>query len=238
MGYVNNFSISGTIQGIPATIGTTRQTAYYSADLAFAALINDKDYKKVINLINAGTSVNNNLSTAKSTPVSSTVSTNKRKGSITYSFSFIEKPASGNPVAEKYFLDYDVNVNEKHDDQKIAVIPILGRSHGPIIQNLNTTNLYTRTISGTFVLKNEGSTLEGGQPYQWDDINTIRQQAIDVIESEPASLIEGDQGTDWFVTDWNDGLDVFKGVYNINLTLSVVRTADTKNVGSSGWMTF
>ena len=238
LGYVNNFSISGTIQGIPATIGASRKTAYFSADLAFAALINDKDYAKVINLINAGTSAANNLSTSVSSPVSSSVSTNKRKGSITYSFSFIEKPADGNPIAAKFFLDYDVNVNEKHDDQKIAVIPILGRSHGPIIQNLNTTNLYTRTISGTFVLKNRGATLEGGQPYQWDDINTIRQNAINVIESEPASSIEGTQGTDWFVTDWNDGLDVFKGVYNINLTLSVVRDADTKDVDSSGWLTF
>ena len=182
---------------------------------------------------------NTNLIDTKSIPKTSTVSRNKRQGSISYSFNFIEKPSAINTHNDSYFVDYDINVNETHDDDKIAVIPILGRAHGPIIQNLNTTGLYTRSITGTFVLQNNGRAgYNDANPYEWDDIGEIRVKAIDLIQAQPADLLDGGQGTRWWVTGWNDGLDVFNGIYNINLTLSVVRNADTKDITSSGWMSF
>ena len=240
LGYSNTFSISGSIRGIRGTVGNEIQTAYESAEAAYNELIVNKDYSKVIALINGLVNNETNLVAGKSVPSSASVSRSKRKGEIAYSFSFIDKPSSVNIQNDDYFIDFDINVNETHDDNSIAVIPILGRAHGPIIQKLNTTGTYTRNITGTFVLRNKGTEINNGQPYQWDDIDTIRKKALAVIKAQPAELLSGTQGTDWHVTNWNDGMDIFNGVFNINITLAVVRDKNIVDVNnaSGGWMEF
>mgnify|MGYP003152030690 CR=1 FL=1 len=106
LGYSNTFSISGSIRGIRGKVGDKMQTAYESAAAAYDELIANKDYSKVIALINALVNNQTNLVAGVSVPSSASVSRSKRKGEIAYSFSFIDKPSAVNIQNENYFIDF------------------------------------------------------------------------------------------------------------------------------------
>jgi len=247
LGYENVYSISGTIQGFSTEAANgTFSTAYSNAKSYYRDSIQCRgNFSKIIDLIlstvdeTGSTSTDSRLDAndGGAVPISKTISHNKRSGTITYRFSFKEHPATGNPSAGQYFADFSLKVSDKHDNNKIAVIPILGRSDGPIIQNLNTTDAYKRSITGSFILKSTGGPLEGGAPWKFTDLNTIRVAAVDVIQSNPAQLLGGGSDT-YYIEDWSDGLDVFSGTYDINLTLVFKRdgTAVAHPTATNWWL--
>jgi hypothetical protein len=240
-GYENTFSINGTIQGFSTATATspTPETAYANAKTMYDEKIKQEGdgHKKVLDLIKSVIDVDPNITDTWATPISKTVSHNKRNGLISYSCNFKENPAANNPNADKYFADFSLKVTDRHDNNKIAVIPILGRVGGPIIQDLSTTDVLRRTISGSFLLKNTGDTLEGGHPWGTDKLNVIREEAINVIEAAPVKLLGGSDT--YYVEDWSDGLDVFSGTYDITLTLIYARSETepvTPPTGAGWWL--
>lgn len=250
LGYENIYSISGTIQGFPIQSSNGEFTSAYSNALSYykdSIQAKGASYDNIIDLIlstvdegaigGGGTDSRLDSNNNWAVPLSKTVAHNKRSGSITYRFSFKENPASGSPSADKYFADFTLKVSDKHDTEKTAIIPILGRENGPIIQDLGTTGEYKRAITGSFILKNTGGVLEGGQPWKWTDLNEIRLAAMDVIKKNPAQLFG--TGDEYYVDDWTDGLDIFGGTYDINLSIIFVREkSDTPQppTGGGWWL--
>jgi hypothetical protein len=244
LGYSNDYSLQGTITGLR----TESSTAYENAREFYKDQINDAhSYKDIIAIIldtvdegvvGGGGSISHLDNFANIAPVSKTVTHNKRKGIITYNFSFKETVAEDDPAGGQYFSDFSIKASDSHDDNKVAIINIPGRSGGPIIQDLKTTSVLTRSITGSFSLKNSGTALEGGRPWPWSSLGDIRVAAMDVIEKEPARLLGSEAGTDYFVQSWSDSLDLTGGRYEISLSLIFKRDGDSDPVVSpdgSGW---
>ena len=140
---------------------------------------------------NALTFVNNNITDAKialwsanaylgtgslniATPVSSTRSDNKSDGIISISKTFNDKQISTDfPCA----IDQNVTVNDTNKDggnNIVAILAVIAKSDGPVIQNMQTTNEKTRSVSLDLQIKKEDgcrdqepTTADGRTPIQW-----------------------------------------------------------------------
>ena len=231
-GYENVYTINGTIVGF----SKPNSSPYKAAEQFFADYIaDDSGFDKVMALIKGAVSPNPNLN-ANAIPVTKSYSANKKSGTISYSYSFKENVNKDNSNDGTFFADYSLKVSDTHDNNKVAIIPILGRAAGPIIQDLNTTDVLKRTISGTFILKNNKNSMNSGNPYQANDINAIRIAAVNVMEAQPAGLFGGTDDT-YYVENWTDGLDIFSGTYDVSMTL-IYKRGDSDAVSaptSSGW---
>ena len=119
-GYENTFAINGTIQGFR----TDTVTAYANAKTMYDSKIKEDSggYSKVLALIKSVIDLDPNINDTWATPISKSVSSNKRTGLISYSFNFKENPAADNPNAGQYFADFNLKVTDRHDNNKIAII--------------------------------------------------------------------------------------------------------------------
>tara|TARA_B100001564_G_scaffold238054_1_gene201372 strand:- start:115 stop:1977 length:1863 start_codon:yes stop_codon:yes gene_type:complete len=81
-------------------------------------------------------------------PVSVTIGTNRSTGEITYSVEYDNRPSSyfGNVVFE------NISVNDTYPGDVYAVIPVLGRPTGPILQYSFGRTEYKRSLSIEFML--------------------------------------------------------------------------------------
>ena len=84
--------------------------------------------------------------------LSESVGHNKVSGTITYSVSFndYDKPNTENAITERITINYN---NDKGEQKLIAILPIIGRANGPIIQDIETTQISSRTITADIVMK-------------------------------------------------------------------------------------
>tara|TARA_R110002096_G_scaffold42923_2_gene115451 strand:- start:369 stop:2018 length:1650 start_codon:yes stop_codon:yes gene_type:complete len=84
--------------------------------------------------------------------LSESVGHNKVSGTITYSVSFndYDKPSTENAIVERIDISYN---NDKGEQKLIAILPIIGRANGPIIQDIETTQISSRTITADIVMK-------------------------------------------------------------------------------------
>lgn len=96
----------------------------------------------------------------KSKPISVSMSENRSEGTITWSAVFTDKFTIGSP--EK-IADADVSVqykNYKNDEKVIALIPVIGRKEGPIVQDFDTNNHKSVTVTVSLTMakgyKSEG----------------------------------------------------------------------------------
>ena len=71
---------------------------------------------------------------------------NKVAGTITYSVTFndYDPPKIPGAVAENVTVSYD---NDQGEQKLIAIMPVIGRAKGPIIQDIQTTQISSRTIT-------------------------------------------------------------------------------------------
>jgi len=87
--------------------------------------------------------VNNRIgSTLNSQPNSISLGLNDSTGEITYNMSFDTRPA--NIFSD--VLSESINVNDTHPGDLFTVVPILGRSTGPILQHLGSRTEYRRDV--------------------------------------------------------------------------------------------
>jgi len=84
--------------------------------------------------------------------LSESVGHNKVSGTITYSVSFndYDKPNTENAISESLTINYN---NDGGEQRLIAILPIIGRANGPIIQDIETTQISSRTIALDIVMK-------------------------------------------------------------------------------------
>jgi hypothetical protein len=78
--------------------------------------------------------------------LSETVSHNKVAGTITYSVNFndYDPPKIVGAITENVSVNYN---NDKGEQRLIAALQVIGRINGPVIQNIGTTQISSRTIA-------------------------------------------------------------------------------------------
>lgn len=108
--------------------------------------------------------------------LSESVGHNKVSGTITYSVSFndYDKPSTENAIVERIDISYN---NDKGEQKLIAILPIIGRANGPIIQDIETTQISSRTITADIVMKRGAGKPDGTaaitnyRPEGWDEVD-------------------------------------------------------------------
>ena len=108
--------------------------------------------------------------------LSESVGHNKVAGTITYSVSFndYDKPNTENAITERITINYN---NDKGEQKLIAILPVIGRANGPIIQDIETTQISSRTITADIVMKRGFGKPDGTlavtpyRPEGWDEEN-------------------------------------------------------------------
>ena len=207
-GFDKSFKISGSIKGI-----ATGAAAYTKAKAYFDSVISTSNFGVLKTRISDSGGTFNPFITAGGSsiygPYIMTISENRRGGTINYDAEFKEKPYS---LSTTKFIDADVTVSENRRENVIAEIPIPGKSTGPVIQDINTTNTVKRNITANFVLGT-------GNYGDYTKIGDFRASAKSFLVTTVGVYPPGTQGTDFWVSSFNESLDVSKGTYVFNTTL-------------------
>lgn len=204
-GYEKVFRVAGAIKGIhPGATGYTRAKNY------FTNIIAANNFGVLKTRITETGSLTNPYITGSSYiygPYGMTISENRRSGTVNYEAEFKEKTLdlSGSP-----FIDFDVNVNQNTKENFVAEIPVPGRTTGPVIQDIKTTNTTKRNISASFVIGT-------GTKADFDSVATYRNNAKTLLSTIKV-FPTGTQGTHYWLTSFNESLDIFKGTYSFNAT--------------------
>ena len=144
-----NVNIDGTIKGMselsPSGLGDfasmTASGAYQNALKKYNSVsnsgrfgISSDIYKRANNLVAVQ---------LNSQPVSVSLGTNQYTGEITYSLGFNNRPTNiiSGVIAES------IQVNDTYPGDVFAVIPVLGRKTGPVLQYVGGRTEYTRDVS-------------------------------------------------------------------------------------------
>ncbi len=109
-------------------------------------------------------------------PIGSTIGKNPIAGTINYSYQYNNRP-SGLIEGSK---SETVSVTSNDLGSKVALIPVLGRTNGPVIQDLGTSDHLEKTLNIEFIL---GPSLNAASPA------TIRS-SFEFPESKVATLVE------------------------------------------------
>lgn len=147
-------SIDGTIKGLskipPDQLGdkvlTTVSGAYANALGKYNAISNSGQFGLTSDIYKRA----NNLVAVQlnSQPVSLNIGTNQYTGDITYNLSFNNRPTNivSGVIAE------DIQINDTYPGDVFAVIPVLGRQTGPVLQYIGGRTEYRRDISINLVM--------------------------------------------------------------------------------------
>ena len=113
--------------------------------------------------------------------LSESVGHNKVSGTVTYSVSFndYDLPKITDAVSESVSISYN---NDKGEQKLIAILQVIGRANGPIIQDIQTTQISSRTIAVDAVMK-RGS----GKPNGEAALIPYRPAAVSYLTSSTES---------------------------------------------------
>lgn len=129
----------------------------------------------------------NNSTTLLPDPISRSVSQNKTNGTITWSETYHDLFMLGNTTK---IAQQDINVeykNKNKEEQVIAIIPVIDREYGPVIQKFNTDNIRTTSITVSLVMN---------KPYKTEEIAYNEAKAI-ADSYEPAKSWVNSQSYDY-----------------------------------------
>ena len=145
----NSVTVNANFQGLSATDSRTTQVNKYAGALKSFNIVKPLIpalAKKAYEDYGGAFALNTDLKLSES------VGHNKVSGTITYSVSFndYDKPNTENAITERITINYN---NDKGEQKLIAILPIIGRANGPIIQDIETTQVSSRTITADIVMK-------------------------------------------------------------------------------------
>ena len=145
----NSVTVNANFQGLSATDSRTTQVNKYAGALKSFNIVKPLIpalAKKAYEDSGGAFALNTDLKLSES------VGHNKVSGTITYSVSFndYDKPNTENAITERITINYN---NDKGEQKLIAILPIIGRANGPIIQDIETTQVSSRTITADIVMK-------------------------------------------------------------------------------------
>ena len=130
----NTITVNGTITGlstaVPGNSGTDNK--YDNAVATLGTVLG-----AAFTLAQAVYTSNGLTDTLRNVQLSKSIGQNKVSGTITYSVSYNDLAVTiANALSETVTVNYD---NEDGADNIIAIIPIIGKENGPVIQDMGTT---------------------------------------------------------------------------------------------------
>ena len=169
---------TATFQGLSTTTSENTKTDKYAGALKAFAIVKpliptlaEKAYKDSQGQFALRTDINS----------SESVGHNKVSGTVTYSVSFndYELPKIANAVSENVTISYN---NDRGEQKLIAILQVIGRAGGPIVQDIQTTQIRSRTIAVDAVMK-RGS----GKPDGESAISSYRPTTTSYLTSSTES---------------------------------------------------
>lgn len=118
--------------------------------------------------------------TLNSDPLTKSVGKNVTSGIIQYSYSFNDRPSLLIPGA----LSEDISITYDEQGDVFAEIFVLGRTAGPVLQNLGTKTSKKKSLSITALMPKE-SVLTGSGPNVASIVSTVRPSASQVFVNVP-----------------------------------------------------
>ena len=94
-----------------------------------------------------------------------------------------------------------------YDTDAIVIIPIIGRTSGPIIQDMGTTKERTRSVNVDVTLESRYRTVIN---------NTVRSQVIAEVDNYKPT------NSELYVNEFQETWDWTSGKYNLNLSWTYV----------------
>ena len=144
-------NIDGTIKGLsqisPSGHGSEdKPSAFDNAMSKYIAVSNSGQFGLISDIYKRA----NNLVAVElnSQPLSITVGTNEYTGEITYSTQFDNRPS--NIISG--VLTENISVNDTYPGDVFAVIPVLGRKTGPVLQYIGGRTEYTRDLAINLIM--------------------------------------------------------------------------------------
>ena len=140
---------NATFQGLSTTTSDDTKTDKYAGALKAFAIVKPliPDLAKRAYLDSQGEfALNTDLKLSES------VGHNKVSGTVTYSVSFndYDLPKITDAVSESVSISYN---NDQGEQKLIAILQVIGRANGPIIQDIQTTQISSRTIAVDAVMR-------------------------------------------------------------------------------------
>ena len=132
-------------------------------------------------------------------PVSKTVGKNRFTGNVTYNVSYDDRPSQliANSLSET------IVVSDTYAGDVFAEIFVLGRSSGPVLQNLSTYTATQRSLSIECVINTAGSnSLLSGKPSVTSIVNSVRPSATQVFSSPPQETWDSKNGRYSYNVSW------------------------------------
>lgn len=159
---LTSVTIDGTIVGLESRDSNMRMvSSKYSGALLKFESVSGIIYSRARNY--SGKNLNYR-------PLQSTISKSPNAGSLTYSYQYDDRPANllSNSLSEIF------TVQDSFDNDIIAIIPVPGRSRGPVLQDIETKTERTRSISVEIVMPiPSGGLSERYNANPYNTINTL-----------------------------------------------------------------
>ena len=151
-----NVSVNGTIQGLSSGgANAIKDSKMSNAEASFTTICgNFQTGSKVYTVASQAFGLHNTEAvTLDDYPMSLSVGTNTLKGTKNFNVTYRAYPNAVKALKDSIpdalvatLSVVDDNADRGHDVQIFASIPIIGRSKGPILQNMNTTRERRRTV--------------------------------------------------------------------------------------------
>lgn len=151
--------------------------------------------------------------TLKTSPVAESRTDNETIGTINYNATFNDKPQE-DPDAKDESLTVTLNntdhvINndrsvQKQGNQVVAIIPVLAKTDGPVIQDMNTTNVKTVSVSYSKTMTKE-----------WRDANKPTEN-VDTIPSADA-IVEKYKPFGGYRQNRVESWNPYNGQYNLDM---------------------
>jgi len=158
--YLKTVTVNGTIQGL-ATIGyDTEVTGIPKIDRAFDYFkaISGDIYSRAATIYNGNIDSSGNDMSLNINPLTSSIGYNTNGGSVTYNFTFDDRPYNCVASAKSEII----NITEGNPNDIFSNITVLGRLAGPLYQDINTIGQRTREISIEAILPPDTNCLTNG----------------------------------------------------------------------------
>ena len=219
-----NVSIDGTVTGMselsPSGLGNS---ITMSASGAYKNAL--RKYNEVSNSGRFGISSDiykraNNLVAVQlnSQPISVSLGTNQYNGQLTYSLSFNNRPTNiiSGVIAES------IQVNDTYPGDIFAVIPVLGRKTGPVLQYIGGRTEYTRDVAINLTMDYTKIPYGSGR-------NTLLLKKPSVVEptaTQISNLLkelspQGEHGVrKYFIAPPTESWSPKEGTYSFNITFT------------------
>ena len=151
-----------------------------------------------------------------SQPISATIGQNSYNGEVTYALEFDNRPT--NFISG--VLSENITINDTYPGDVFAVIPVLGRTTGPILQYIGGRTEYTRDLSVNFLMDYTKIPYTSGRnPMILSKPSVIEPTASQIAELIRQASPEGEPGVrKYFVNPPQETWEPKAGNYSFNIS--------------------